>query len=473
MRSYCRLAPALRVESQQDGVALRMYRIKRGLDLPIAGEPEQTISDGPAIRTVGLVAADYIGMRPTMEVNEGDRVRLGQTLFLDKKTPGVRYVSPGSGTVTAVNRGAKRAFLSISVELDGGDEEQFESYYDSDLTALPRNEVRDNLVNSGLWTSLRTRPFGKVPQLDAVPHSIFVTAMDTNPLAARPEPIIAEREREFYYGLQALRRLTDGPLYVCKWPGEQLTRSSLDFCRVEEFYGPHPAGLPGTHIHFLDPVSRNRTVWYLNYQDVIAIGRLFLTGRLLTERIISLAGPAVKSPRLIRTRVGASLAELVENELEPGDNRVISGSVLSGRSVSGIGSEFLGRYALQVSALPEGRERVFLGWQAPGFHKFSVKRVFASAFIRPGTRRFSMTTSKEGSARAMVPIEMYEQVVPLDMIPTYLLRSLIIGDLEQAQALGALELEEEDLALCTFVCPGKYEYGPLLRRSLTSIEREG
>lgn len=450
-----------------------MYRIKRGLDLPIAGEPEQTIHEGPPVRAVGLVSADYVGMRPTMEVNEGDRVKLGQVLFTDKKTPGVRYVSPGAGTVAAINRGAKRAFLSISVELDGDDEEQFESYYDSDLTGLARDQVQDNLVNSGLWTAFRTRPYGKIPQLDATPHSIFVTAMDTHPLAAKPELVIAEHEREFYYGLVVIKRLTDGQLHVCKWPGVQLTRSPLDFCNVAEFYGPHPAGLAGTHIHFLDPVGRNKSVWYLNYQDVIAIGHLFLTGRLLTDRVISIAGPVVKKPRLIRTRLGASMTDLIEGELEEGDSRVIAGSVLSGRAFAGTGSEFLGRYALQVSAIREGREREFLGWQGPGFHKFSVKRVFASAFAGAGRRRFSMTTSKEGSARAMVPIGMYEQVVPLDVIPTYLLRSLIIRDLEQALALGALELEEEDLSLCTFVCPGKYEYGPLLRDVLRQIEREG
>ncbi len=448
-----------------------MITITKGLDLPIEGEPTQTIHWEPQIRSVALIGDDYVGMKPTLAVKEGESVKLGQLLFTDKKTPGVRYTSPGCGRVAAVNRGAKRVFQSLVVELDGDEEESFQSYQDSDLTALTREQVRDNLVASGLWTALRTRPFNKVPPPESVPHSIFVTALDTRPLAARPEGIIAENESEFIYGLDVIRHLTDGQLFLCKAPGVVIPGSDLDFVTVEEFDGPHPAGLPGTHIHFLDPVSDRKTVWFLNYQDVIAVGRLFVTGRLPVERTISLGGPVVGRPRLLRTRLGASIAELVHDGLEESENRVISGCVLSGRQAVGPFA-YLGRYHLQVSALAEGREREFLGWHAPGFDKFSVKPVFASAWFA-AQRRFRFTTSTGGSKRAMVPIGMYEQVMPLDVIPTYLLRALIVGDTEAAQALGCLELDEEDLALCTFVCPGKTEYGPLLRESLSQIEREG
>lgn len=448
-----------------------MIKISKGLDLPITGAPQQKIEPAPPVHSVALVGDDYLGMKPTMAVNQGDRVKLGQLLFEDRKTPGVRFTAPGAGLVKAINRGAKRKFESLVIELDGDEEETFSSHQGYNLTQLDPGQVRDNLVASGLWTAIRKRPFSKIPSPESTPRAIFVTAIDTHPLAAQPEVVLANREAEFIHGLQALSVLAGGKLYLCKAPGAKIPGSDLKVVTVAEFAGPHPAGLPGTHIHFLDPVSMQKTAWHLNYQDVIAIGYLFMTGRLLTERIVSLAGPVVKNPRLLRTRLGASLPDLVESELQPGANRVISGSVLSGRKAQPL-IDCLGRYHLQISALAEGTERTLLGWQRPGFDKFSVTRMFASSLRGRGVR-FPLTTSMGGSPRAMVPIGTYEQVMPLDILPTQLLRALIVGDTEQAQALGCLELDEDDLGLCTFVCPGKYEYGPLLRQNLTTIEREG
>ncbi|MBV11128.1 Na(+)-translocating NADH-quinone reductase subunit A [Rubinisphaera sp.] len=451
-----------------------MIKIKKGLDVPISGQPVQEISPGPEVGRVALIGPDYVGMKPTMLVQEGDRVKLGQPLFEDKKTPGVIYTSPGCGTVAEVNRGEKRYFQSMVIELDGDEEETFRSFADSDLTTLSRQDVQDNLVSSGLWTSLRTRPFNKVPALNTQPSSIFVTAIDTQPLAADPAVVIAENEASFIHGLQVLRHLTDGPVFLCQPPAVKIPGASLDFIRAEEFAGPHPAGLPGTHIHYLDPVGPGKKVWFIGYQDVIAIGKLFDTGRLSVERIISLAGPIVNEPRLIRTRIGASIFDIVEDQLNEADRRVISGSVLSGRTATGPYS-YLGRYHNQISALAEGREREFLGWQMPGFDKFSIKDVYAASMnklLNP-KKRYDLTTSTGGSKRAMVPIGMYEAVMPLDILPTFLLRALIVNDSDQAQALGCLELDEDDVSLCTFVCPGKYEYGSMLRRNLSIIESEG
>ena len=451
-----------------------MITIKKGLNIPISGEPEQVIHAGPEVSRVALIGPDYVGMKPTMLVQPGDRVKLGQPVFTDKKNPGVQFTSPGCGTVVELNRGARRAFQSLVIELDGEEEETFRSYENADLSALSREEVQQNLVNSGLWTALRTRPFDKVPAIDSVPHSIFVTAIDTEPLCADVSLVIAADEASFVHGLQVIRHLVDGKLFLCQQPGVKIPGASLDFVLAEEFAGPHPAGLPGTHVHHLDPVSADKTVWHINYQDVIAVGRLFDTGRLSVERIISLAGPVVNEPRLVRTRVGASIGDIVNEQLCEVDRRVISGSVISGRTATGPFA-YLGRYHNQVSALAEGREREFMGWQMPGLNKFSVKRAFASAIfplIDPG-KRFNMTTDTGGSKRAMVPIGSFEQVMPLDILPTFLLRALLTTDTDQAQALGCLELSEEDLALCTYVCPGKSEYGPLLRNCLDIIEHEG
>jgi len=445
--------------------------IKQGLDLPIAGVPDQRIDPGPAVTRVAVVGGDYVGMKPTMEVAEGDRVKTGQLLFTDKKTEGVRYTSPGCGKVVEVNRGAKRVFQSVVVELDGDETESFTSYPTDQLSTLSREQVVENLLASGLWTALRERPYGKVPAPAKKPHSLFITAIDTHPLAPSPRIVIAERQPYFEAGLRVLKHLTDGAVYLCTAPGAEIPGRDFGFVSHYEFDGPHPAGLPGTHIHFLDPVSTRKFVWHIGYQDVLAIGELFVTGQLPVERIVSLAGPQVTEPRLLRTRLGASIEDLTRGQLKEGENRLVSGSVLYGRQATGPVA-YLGRYHNQVSVLREGRERELLGWQKPGFDKFSIKPAYASG-LAADARRFSMTTNRNGSRRAMVPIGMYEQVMPLDILPTQLLRALIVGDTDQAQALGCLELDEDDISLCTFVSPGKYEYGAILRENLETIEREG
>lgn len=454
-----------------------VHQIEKGLDLPIAGVPVQAISESPVIRHVALVAADYVGMKPTMLVAEGDRVRLGQPVFMDKKTSGVQFTAPATGIVMGVNRGAKRKFLSLAIELEGDDQETFASFPDQNLTQLNRKQICEQLISSGMWTALRTRPFSKIPAAESIPHALFITAMDTNPLAPDPSVVIAERPADFVAGLEVLSQLSDGPTYVCRRAGADIPGEGKAPVEFHAFAGPHPAGLVGTHIHTLKPVDRRRMVWHIGYQDVIAVGHLFLTGKLLTERIISLAGPVVNKPRLVRTPLGASLDELTAGQITSPQEfgvRVVSGSVLAGRT-STAHADYLGRFHNQVTVLAEGGERDFLGWMKPGGDKFSVRRVFASAWssVVGEIPRFEFNTSTEGSPRAIVPIGMYEQVMPLDIIATPLLKSLTVGDTEFAQQLGALELDEEDLALCTYVDPGKHEFGPLLRDTLTRIEVEG
>jgi Na+-transporting NADH:ubiquinone oxidoreductase subunit A len=444
-----------------------MINIKQGLDLPINGTPEQSISQANAVTEVAVVGPDYVGMKPTMVVKEGDRVKKGQVLFTDKKTAGVQYTAPVGGVVKAINRGDRRVFLSVVVAVDGNEEIIFQSYSADKLNEVSREAVQQNLVDSGLWTALRTRPFSKTPSLDSVPASIFVTAMDTHPLAADPQIVIAEQMDAFKAGVQVLKRLTDGQVFVCKAPGANIPTAGIE--TTEEFSGPHPAGLAGTHIHKLDAVSVTKTVWSIGYQDVIAIGQLFTTGSLNSERVISLAGPQVIKPRLVRTLNGANLTELTTGELAEGENRMISGSVFGGRTaVADLG--FLGRFHNQVSVLEEGRDRPLFHYLRPGFERFSVLPIYVSRFLN---KTFNFTTSTNGSERAMVPIGTYEQIMPLDILPTQLLRALIVEDMEVSVNLGALELDEEDLALCSYTCPGKYEYGPILRTNLTRIEQEG
>ena len=446
-----------------------MIKVRRGLDLPISGAPEQVVYDGPTVSQVALVGLDYQGMKPTMAVREGDQVKLGQLLFTDKKNASARYTAPAAGTVVAINRGERRVFQSLVIDIDGDASETFETYSVEKLDTLDRADVIENLVKSGQWTALRTRPFSKVPAADTMASSIFVTAMDTNPLSADPAVIIGQRREDFTSGLKILARLTNGPVNLCVAPNSTIPGDDIDGVREIVFSGPHPAGLTGTHIHFVDPVSIDKTVWSIGYQDVIAIGALFTTGCIDVRRVIAIAGPQVTQPRLLGTRLGANINQLVIGELKNDENRVISGSVLSGRQAV---SEFafLGRYHSQVSVIQEGRERQFLHYLRAGVDKHSSLPVFVSSLTK---KLFNMTTSTNGSERAMVPVGGYEKVTALDILPIQLLRSLIVGDTEMAQKLGCLELDEDDMGLYTYVCVGKYEYGRILRDNLTRIEKEG
>ena len=441
--------------------------------MPVAGAPEHSIHPGHKVKTVAILGADYIGMKPTMEVSEGETVKRGQVLFTDKKNPGVKFTAPGSGTIQAINRGAKRVLRSVVIELDPAGEEtdiEFPKYNASELDALDEASIKKNLIDSGFWTAFRTRPYSKIPGIDSSPEAIFVTAIDTNPLAADPAFIIKERIEDFKNGLTLLGKLTKGRVYICKSTDVSIDIEETEQHKLAEFGGPHPAGLAGTHIHYIEPVNATKMVWTINYQDVIAFGKLFTTGKIWIERIVSLAGPVVPKPRLVRTRLGANIEEMVDQELIKIECRVISGSVFNGHHASNWAG-FLGRYHHQISVIAEGRQRELLGWIMPGKDKFSATRAFLSKLIPPEI--FRITTSQNGSPRAMVPIGIYEKVFPLQMLPTQLLRSLLVRDTDTAQALGCLELDEEDLALCSFVCPGKYDFGPVLRSNLEHIEKEG
>ena len=459
---------------------MAVFRTKKGLDLPIEGTPDiQIVADAPAPSRVALIASDFVEIRARMLVAVGDTVLRGQGLCGERKIDGVLHTAPAAGRVVAIHRGAKRALQSIVIELSPGEQDgtagpeemaRFASFTGRPPAELEADDVRALLAESGMWAALRVRPFGRSPSVDSACSAIFVTAMDTHPLALPPETAIGPRADDWARGLSVLRRLTKGETWVCKAAGAPIDAGASG-ARVEEFSGPHPCGTVGHHIHTLMPVHRNRCVWHIGYQDVLAVGRLFATGRLDVERLVTLAGPGVTSPGVLRTRLGASVDQLVAGRLADGEQRVISGSVLGGRIAQGEVNGDLGRFDTQVSVLREGRERELFGWLTPGAGRFSVTRAFASAMSR--SKRFAFSTTSHGEERAMVPIGVYEQVSSMDLMPTFLLRALAVDDLERAEALGALELDEEDMALFTFVCPGKTDWAVELRRNLQLLEKEG
>ena len=460
---------------------MSLHIVRRGFDIRVMGAP---VADGPAgeLRIpsrIALLGADYPGTRPTMTVREGDSVSRGAVLFEDKKTPGVRFTAPLAGRVAAVHRGERRAFVSLVIEVNPeersggrGSGHAPGAWSGRHPDALGDDAVRDLLLESGEWTAIRTRPFGRVANPGTRPHAIFVTATDTAPLAPDPVAAVRDRATDLDWGIGAVSRLTGGPVFVCSRAGRQLPVKEAGRVRHEEFAGPHPAGTAGFHIHRLAPVRRGHEVWHLDAQDLASIGKLFRTGAGDPYRVVSLGGPPVRRPTLMRAPIGASLVDFATSEGgTPGERRVISGSLLSGRTVSDEVAGYLGRYHRQVTVLAEDRRRRFLGWLAPGAGAVSVSRAFLSAVLPGGAR--PLTTGTYGSRRAIVPIGSYERVMAFDIPAVMLLRALLMEDIERAEELGVLELIEEDLGLLSFACPAKNDYAPALRRILDTLEKEG
>ncbi|THH34786.1 Na(+)-translocating NADH-quinone reductase subunit A [Aliishimia ponticola] len=447
---------------------MKRFSLRKGLNVPIQGAPSSQIEERAPVRTVAILGDDYVGLKPRLLVAEGDKVVAGTPILINKDVPEAQIVSPVAGEVTAIHRGARRKLISIEIAVDtkGGDPIDFSQVGD----AATREGLVERLCAAGLWTAFRTRPYSKVPAPDAVPAAIYVNAMDTEPLAADPMVAIGEDAEAFAAGLAAVAKLSGGTTYLCHADGANVPGADTAGVESAAFSGPHPAGLSGTHMHFLEPPTAAKSVWTIGYQDVIVIGRLMMTGKYDARCIIALAGPVCANPRLVRTIAGASMLELAAADM-PKDVpvRVISGSVLSGRMGDGP-SAYLGRYARQITLIEEDRKQIPMGWIRPMFAKYAVQPVLGSALSK---RAFPLTSNLNGGRRAMVPLGTFEKLMPQDFLPTQLLRALLVMDTDQAQALGALELDEEDLGLVGFACPAKYEYGIALRDNLTKIEKEG
>jgi Na+-transporting NADH:ubiquinone oxidoreductase subunit A len=456
-----------------------LHVCQKGLDLPLPDPPVQEVGAGPPISHVGVLGDDFPGATLRSLVEVGRRVRRGDPLCIDRANPDVRFVAPGAGTIAAVHLGERRAVRSIVIELTDSEHDldptaedfaTFASYSSKALDRWDPADIRALLVESGLWAAIRGRPFGKVPPPDEVPAAAFITAIDTNPHAPDPDVVLALDPGAFDRGLSLIGKLTAGPTYLCVRSGSRVPSRVSAPVSVEEFSGPHPAGTAGFHIHRLVPVGRERTVWTVGYQDVLATGRLFQTGRLPVERIVALSGGGIQRPRLVRTRLGASTAELLAEEDHADDVRRISGSIWSGKAATGEVFGYMGRHDLQITLVPEDRNRTFLQWLRPGSRTFSVLPVqWSSVHRRP---RYEFSTSSNGARRPIVPIGAYERIMPFDILPTFLLRALTAEDDETAERLGALELIEEDLALASFVDPGKADFGPTLRRALERMAAE-
>ena len=437
-----------------------MYIIKKGLDLPISGVPSLELEDSSKISSVAILGSDYVGLKPTMLVKVGDCVQSGQKVLEDKKNPGVFLTAPASGTISSINRGDKRRFISIEIDTDT------ENSPKTFKNASGKAEIINLLQESGLWSALRTRPFNRTPKINPLPDAIFINACDTNPLSTDPFNIIQEDQDLFNLGLLTLAEAFNLPIHCCFQNSDFST--AIDSVKYHQFSGPHPSGLTSTHIHNIYPVGKDRLVWALGFQECISLGYLIKNKEIRTSKIIALSGEGVSEPKLIRTNYGANISSLTAGKVDD-TSRVISGSVIYGHSAYSA-MNYLGAFHNQVSVIPDQYDEPFMSWLMPGSKIHSKLNVFISSFIKP--EKFNFNTAMNGSDRAIVPISSYEEVMPMDILVIQLLKALATYDLEMLIDLGVLELCEEDMALCSYVCPSKYDYSSLLSENLEMIYNE-
>jgi Na+-transporting NADH:ubiquinone oxidoreductase subunit A len=437
-----------------------VIKTSKGLNLPISGTPDPIISDTPNVTSVSLLANDFVGMKPTMMVKVGDIVKRGTKLFEDKKNPGIFFTSPAGGIVKDINRGDKRKFLSVEVEVSENEDAE---YFEYENTSEGLTEL---LINTGLWNAFRTRPFNRTPKVGSLPDAVFVNACDTNPLSVDPYFIIDQDRDDFKNGLEALTRLFSCPIH-CTYQNNNfdINVDKINYCQVS---GPHPAGLSSTHISQLYPVSINKIAWTINYQDIISLGYLLKNKSLRTHKIIALGGPSVFKPSLISARISANIDQLTAGKID-NNSRVVSGSLIYGHASEGI-MNYLGFYDSIISAIPDEANDIFLNWLMPGSNLHSKLNVFSSSLLKPN--KFTFNVSLNGGDRAIVPVGSYDEILPMDILVPQLLKALVVGDIEQAVELGMLELAPEDLALASYICPSKYDYCSILANNLNNLYLE-
>ncbi|MCK5067585.1 MAG: Na(+)-translocating NADH-quinone reductase subunit A [Bacteroidales bacterium] len=447
-----------------------VIKIKRGLDIKMNGQAEKIYVKAPRALTYAIKPGDWHGLTPKIIPKLCDEVKVGTPIFYDKYHPEVKFTSPVSGILSSINRGERRRIVEVVVEADGKD--TAESFLQADPATLKREQVVENLLESGLWPVIRRRPYSVIARTGEVPKSIFISAFDTAPLAPDFDFLLKDSEEDFQWGINALKKLTEGKVHLNldgRYPSVR-TLNNIKGVEINRFKGPHPAGNVGIQIHKLDPINKGEVVWVVQPQDVLAIGRLFRTGLYDPSVVVALTGARVEKPRYFRTIRGAAVAPLLEKQLKEGDNRVISGSVLNGKQIDAE-KGYVGFLDSQLTVIREGNYYELFGWMLPGFKKMSVSRSFASTWLAPN-RKFDMDTNYHGGERAFVMTGEYEKVLPMDIYPMQLLKAILVNDIDKMEQLGIYEIDEEDLALCEFVCTSKTPVTKIVRDGLRALRKD-
>jgi Na+-transporting NADH:ubiquinone oxidoreductase subunit A len=447
----------------------KFIKIKKGLNIKLVGEADKILSELPLPEIFAIKPPNFIGVTPKLLVKEGDEVHAGTPLFYDKNNEVIKFCSPVSGEVIEIIRGEKRKILEVKILADK--EINYVAFNKANIDDLSREDIIQALLNSGVWPFVRQRPFGIIANPNETPKSIFISAFDSNPLAPDNDFILQGNEEEFQTGLDALQKLTNGKVHLNinadTTPAKVFSNSKG--VEINKISGPHPAGNVGVQIHHIDPVNKGEVVWCLNPQDILILGKLFNQGKFDAFRVVALTGSQIKNPKYYKTIVGSAVKNIIsDGGLKEGENRIISGNVLTGKQIPSDG--YLDFYDSQITVIPEGHEPEFMGWLAPGFHKFSLSRTFFS-WLTPN-KKHDLNTSMHGEERPFVVTGEYEKVFPMDIYPVLLLKSILIEDIELMENLGIYEVVEEDFALCEFVCTSKIESQDIIRRGLDLIRKE-
>lgn len=454
-----------------DSRSMITHKITKGFDLRIAGAAERTLADAPEPAMVAVRPSDFLGIKPKLQVKEGDAVQTGQVLFFDKNRPACRFLSPATGVVAKVNLGARRRLLAVEIAVDKEDAFAEVPHVSVDrIGTTPREDLVQALLGAGLWPLVRERPIGKIADPETKPVAVFVNGMDTEPLAADPAFAVQGHGEDLQAGIDVLRALTEGPVYLTVRAGEAQPKEfqSLHGVEMHEFEGPHPAGLVGTHLNSIRPLHGHESVFYLKAQEAALIGEWARTGRYPARRVVAVAGTEAKDRTYFRVRQGARFDALLGGEMPGEDVRAISGTVLSGTAETA--PAFLGFYAQTATLIPEGSDhRDLFGWGMPQPKKLTFHR---AVWPMPRSSAVEVDARLNGGHRPIVNIGAWESVTPLDLLPTFLVRAIQANDLEEALGLGLLEVTEEDVALCTVVDPCKIDVGAIVRQGLNLYEKE-
>ena len=446
-------------------------KLKKGFDINLAGKPLPQLAEPPLPDTFSIKPVDFLGLlRPKVPVKEGDTVKAGTPILFDKKMNDVMYCAPVSGEVVEIKRGDRRKLLEIKILADKTIAyEKFQEYSISEIPSLKKDEVVDVMLKSGVWPQIIQRPYGIVADPADTPKSIFISTFDTSPLAPNYDILLKGQGNFFEAGVDILKKLTSGKVHLGVNANAEVSAvsGSAQGIELHKFSGPHPAGNVGVHIHHIDPIAKDQVVWTVNPYGVVQIGKLFLKGIYDCSKVIALTGSEVTTPQYYTTYSGACIDKLVEGKLKNEHVRYISGNVLTGRKIERDG--YLGFYDHQITVIPEGDYYEFLGWMKPTADKLSFHRaVGLLSFLNP-KKEYVLDSNMRGEERAFVQTGIYEQVVPMDILPEYLLKAIMAEDYDDMESLGIYEVIEEDLALCEFIDISKHDIQHILRKGINLI----
>ena len=437
--------------------------ISKGHDLRISGVPRNHYAELMPIKNVCVMPSEFRGVKPKLLVKKDDKVKIGSPLFYDKSKPEVKWASPGCGTIKDIVFGARRVIEKIEIKLDGNDALMNNEYNPSEIASLSKVEILENILNSNLFPLIRQRPFNKVPDPNVVPRDIFISILNTAPMSVNLEPVIDNNAKAFQAGIDALSRITSGSVYISS--GKTYNFKNAINQKIE---GPHPAGNVGIQIHHIKPLKPNDLVWTLNAQNVITIGNLFLTGKYNPMININIGGPGASNPQVCVANTGASISDILKNQSLNKPIRLVSGDVLTGKQINK--TDYLGYYDTSISIISDEVDRPFMGMLSLGNSK--TKYSLTNTFLSFGSQLFDFNTAQKGELRPMVPLGAWEKVLPMDIYPNHLYRSILAEDIEEMEELGIWECDDEDFALCSFACPSKIDVGKVIRQGLDLIEAD-